>query len=276
MLEISLDQLKQLLPGKLQESDYEIANGMSFKALCRKYQSVLVSSVSIKTAYDFFVQNVLSKYECIKLVGEGSSRTAFACIGGKCIKVAKVFAGVAQNKQEEKHTAQHWWKRNYDCFVRTYDHNEGYELLLSECCARFKNNKDFVAAFGLKDEASLKAAIRAVAQEKNHDIGKTATDLRIKCSTWRQSGNDGSDYHIDIVERAMAWLESLKTGKNQTAGGRSFMQIADFWKRHGIDELLPGDVYTYRNWGYAIRGDELMPVILDLGLSRKVADKFYS
>ena len=268
MLEISLDQLKQLIPGKLQESGYEVADGVSFKTLCRKYQSALVNSVSVKSAYDFFVQKVLSGYESIKLVGDGPVRTAFACVGGKCIKVIKAFAGVAQNRQEEKRTSRHWWKRKYDCFVRTYDHNEGYELLLSECCARLKNGKDLVDAFGFGDEASLTAAVYAVAQEKSHDIGKTAAALRVKCAEYREAGDD-EKRDARATERAAEWLESLERGKNRTPGGKSFAQIADFWKRRGVDELSPEDVCAYRNWGYAIRGNELAPVMLDAGLPKK-------
>lgn len=68
---------------------------MSFKDLCNEYRKIQVWSVSIKHAYDTFVSKILSKYEPIKFVGDGSSRSAFACIGGKCIKVAKSQAGVA-------------------------------------------------------------------------------------------------------------------------------------------------------------------------------------
>lgn len=95
MQEISLEQLKKLLPGKLQESDNEVVDGVSFKNLCDEYRKIQVWSVSIKHAYDAFVSKILSKYEPIKFVGDGSSRSAFACIGGKCIKVAKSQAGVA-------------------------------------------------------------------------------------------------------------------------------------------------------------------------------------
>jgi hypothetical protein len=95
MQEISLEQLKKLLPGKLQESDNKVVDDVSFKDLCDEYRKIQVWSVSIKHAYDTFVSKILSKYEPIKFVGDGSSRSAFACIGGKCIKVAKSQAGVA-------------------------------------------------------------------------------------------------------------------------------------------------------------------------------------
>ena len=95
MQEISLEQLKNLLPGKLQESDDEVADGVSFKALCKEYKNIREQSLDVKHAYDVFVHKVLSKYKPIKFVGDGSSRSAFACIGGKCIKVAKYESGIA-------------------------------------------------------------------------------------------------------------------------------------------------------------------------------------
>ena len=196
------------------------------------------------------------------------------------MKLAKIFAGVEQNKQEEKHTMQHWWKKSYECFAMTYGHNAGHEMLLSECCARMKNDQDLAAALGLEDKLSLVFAVWAVAHEKSHDIGKSATSLRERCATWQKSGGslngiEINDKHVDTAKRALEWLESLKSGQVSASGGRSFLQIADFWKKNGIDELLPGDVCAFQNWGYAIRKNELTPVMLDAGFSKKVADKFY-
>lgn len=38
----------------------------------------------------------------MRYIDEGSSRAAYACSGGKCLKVAVNKAGIAQNKQEIK------------------------------------------------------------------------------------------------------------------------------------------------------------------------------
>ena len=95
MQEISLEQLKKLLPGKIQENDHEVAEGLSFKYLCKKYAEVLKWSSSIRQAYSIFADEVLSKCKSIKFVGDGSSRATFACIGGKCVKIAKYQSGVA-------------------------------------------------------------------------------------------------------------------------------------------------------------------------------------
>jgi len=53
------------------------------------------------------------------------------------------------------------------------------------------------------------------------------------------------------------------------------LQIAEFWKKRGVDELLPGDVCTWENWGFAIRGREIAPVMLDAGFSADVSRKYY-
>lgn len=132
----------------------------------------------------------------------------------------------------------------------------------------------------MDDKSMLTAVIWAVAEEKSHDVKKSATSLRAKCTTWRKSGGSINgiqlnDKNIATAERATEWLESLSDRRSLTPGKKSFLQIADFWKKHGIEELLPGDVGSCRNWGYAIRDGELTPVMLDVGFSQKVADVFY-
>lgn len=280
MQEISLEQLKQLLPGRLRESDGEVADGTRFKDLCEEYRKIQLLSASINRAYTTFVYKILSRYEPIKFVGDGSSRAAFACVGGKCIKVAKNSAGVAQNKQENRNTANHWWRRGYSCFAKTYEHSGDFALLLSECCSHIDSDQRLAEALGMDDEPMLAAVIWAVAEEKSHNVRKTAMNLRTKCTTWRKSGGavNGirlSDKNIASAERAAEWLESLSDKRALTPGKKSFLQIADFWKKRGIKELMPGDVGSYRNWGYAIRDGELTPVMLDVGFSKKVADVFY-
>ena len=54
------------------------------------------------------------------------------------------------------------------------------------------------------------------------------------------------------------------------------MQLVKFWKKNGTDELLPGDVITEDNWGFAIRDGKIAPVMLDVGFSKSVASRYYS
>lgn len=53
-------------------------------------------------------------------------------------------------------------------------------------------------------------------------------------------------------------------------------QLFDFWKNYGIQKLLPMDLSMDSNWGYAIRNDEIRPVVIDAGFSGEVAEKYYS
>ena len=91
-----------LLPKKaasLKEDDgNDIADGLSFKKICSEYAQV--SKISLfkrdpSSTYKKF-KSILEKYAPpIKLAGEGSSRAVFACIGGRCLKVAMNEAGIA-------------------------------------------------------------------------------------------------------------------------------------------------------------------------------------
>jgi hypothetical protein len=51
--------------------------------------------------------------------------------------------------------------------------------------------------------------------------------------------------------------------------------LFDFWKKYGIQKLLPFDLADHRNWGYAIRNDKIRPVVIDSGFSGEVAEKYY-
>lgn len=130
-------------------------------------------------AYDYMNSQVLNKH-CppIVLVGKGSSRAAYACIGGKCIKIAINAAGVAQNKQEQKYTKKHWLKRQYDCFVHTYGSNgNDYGIILSECCAPCKNSAELLEAFGLSSLKAFMIMMLEVAKTDKCNIATAAKHL---------------------------------------------------------------------------------------------------
>lgn len=94
MLKVSLEDLEKLLPGSVGEGvESSDLGGLSFKDACTIWREGLKSNVVAQT-YSHFVRAMASKCPPIKLVGEGSSRTAFACVGGFCMKAAKKEAGV--------------------------------------------------------------------------------------------------------------------------------------------------------------------------------------
>lgn len=76
--------------------DTILAPKVKFNDLDHKWKKLRKKYPVYTAAYIRFVNDVL-KPLCppIKLIGEGSSRTAFACLGGRCLKVAKTLAGIA-------------------------------------------------------------------------------------------------------------------------------------------------------------------------------------
>ena len=95
MQPVKLDILRQLIQSNgLHETDEDtdLGNSLTFSRLCKIYDDTKtgrMKSSSPEQRYDIVTKYFLDKY-CppIKFVGQGSSRTAFACIGGKCIKLA--------------------------------------------------------------------------------------------------------------------------------------------------------------------------------------------
>jgi len=91
----------------------EIGPGFSFSDICKKYKKhqaevkAQLGNIAFlnQKMHNWMKDEVLKKH-CppIKLVGQGSSRTAYACLGGKCLKVAMSEIGIAQSKQEAKNT----------------------------------------------------------------------------------------------------------------------------------------------------------------------------
>lgn len=143
-----------------------------------------------------------------------------------------------------------------------------------------ESDEQLYKVMGVASSKVFNAVLWAVVNEDNKfNIAKTAKSLKSKCSEWRMGRGEkvngmalGKD-DIKAVEDAAFWLEAAS--RKKTPGHRSFLQIVEFWKKNGVEELLPGDVGMGENWGFAIRHGEIAPVMLDVGFSREVADKFY-
>lgn len=305
---VTLDDLKQLLPEnssqKVDESFFfrgspdniQLGPDFSFKDICKTYggmkqhASELLDATGFKdgdSAWRGLVHDQLrdhylkSKCPPIKLVGSGSSRTAYACLGGMCLKVAKSEAGAAQSQQELKHTKKRWWKPAVECFVQSYGATKDYGLLLTECCAKIDSGDKLAELLGFSsNEDVLRGAVKSICQSKNLDLEEAADDLRAMARRWRHDGEHGFSSMLtwaDVAEASAKSLETLLKLKEEkmTPGQRSFMQIVQFWKKHGVDELLPGDVDRAENWGIAIRRGQLTPVMVDVGFSDAVSTKYY-
>lgn len=290
---VSLSDLKKLASQSISESTSTdvIGYGLSFKDVSRVYAQQK-STVEDKLGKEYFQKNwplamsswmkltyLVDKCPPITLVGDGSSRTAYACLGGKCLKVAKNLAGVAQNKQEEKHTKKRWWSNGYRCFAQTYGSSKDYGLLLSECCAKVESDQHLVESFGMDSIDVFRAVIKAVGDDKKHDVSSASSTLKNMSDDYMYKGKDFKSMlsYAKTAESAAAWLDNFGKGraKDMSPGQKSFYALVLFWKARGTDELLPGDVAAEDNWGFAIRDGQIAPVMLDVGFSREVAKTYY-
>lgn len=285
---VTLQDLEKLAKPSLQEKDYVLASSLSFKDVCIEYnkkkkelQDDKINKNTLQfMVYNYMNANYLSK-KCppIVLIGKGSSRTAYACIGGTCLKIAQRDAGIAQNKQEAKHTMKHWWRKEYSCFVQTYDVNDDYALLLSECCALVNRPSQLSDAFGMQDFDVLRAVVKAICDDKKHNISSASSSLKTMATDFKRKGKDFSTMlgYASVAESAAKWLDDLvhTASSKMTPGQKSFSSLVSFWKAHGVSELLPGDVVDDANWGFAIRDGKISPVMIDVGFSKSVANKFY-
>lgn len=281
---VTLEDLEKLA-APLQESDDALAPGMSFKDVCKEYERCKKSIPSSSKAnwrryvYDKLNTSYLrSKCPPIELIGAGSSRVAYACIGGKCLKLAVNDAGAAQSQHEWKYTKKHWWSRGWSCFVQTYGSNKDFGLLMSECCAKVESTKQLVDAFGISSGDVFNAVVKAVSADQKHDISSASSSLKDMATDWRHQAKDFSSMssYAEVAENAAAWLDGLAKNGAENQGQKSFLQLVKFWKKNGVDQLLPGDVKMAENWGFAIRDGKVTPVMLDVGFATDIARKYYN
>jgi hypothetical protein len=296
MQEISLKNLKRLLPAEqVDESLFnsagreDIGGGLKFKDVCDAYDRQMdrleyengeYGTKRLRPqAYNYMNAQVLSKH-CppIVLVGKGSSRAAYACIGGKCIKMAMNAAGVAQNRQEWKHTAKHWLKRQYECFVHTYGSNgNDYGVILAECCSPCKTSDQLAEALGVSDLDVFKNIVVEVSKAEKCDVAAATANLK------KLSDSSGRKYKYfkqswsDTFDEAFRFLSDMvsKEFSKMSPGEQSLAELFRFWQKNGVRELLPGDVQMYRNWGFAIRNGQIAPVMLDAGFSKSISMRYY-
>ena len=142
MQAISFSDLKKLKDNSIVVED-ESTGIFSYDEFIKIHHNLLkLSNNDIYIAYeklknkDKSVENsgwLAAKCPPIKLVGTGSSRTAFCLLGSKCLKVAINKRGSAQNKQEISNINRQ--TDAYDCFPHVYAFDKSkYLSLLTECC----------------------------------------------------------------------------------------------------------------------------------------------
>lgn len=296
-----LDMLKDLVEGEVDESfffgnnvkDQDLGAGLTFSAVEKAYDSKKkqlestsgdLTENQLRTQIYEWMKSPYLKSKCppIKFIGQGSSRTAYACIGGKCLKVAKSEAGVAQNEHELKHTKKRWWKPNVECFIQSFSSSSDYGLLLTECCSGIDTNDHLAELLGLpRHEKSVRTALVGICSAKRFDLKAASDVVKFEADQLRKDAEFiKSEEYLKkaqmMFQTAERLLELSKLSEEQmTPGQRSLTQIVQFWKKYGVRELLPGDLSRAVNWGIAIRRNQLTPVLLDIGFSDKISNRYY-
>ena len=62
----------------------------------------------------------------------------------------------------------------------------------------------------------------------------------------------------------------------QSPAIQAFHSLIEFYKKHGLDELLTGDLEVLDNWGITFRNNQKVLVIIDAGFNDKVKEQFYN
>ena len=206
------------------------------------------------------------------MVGVGSSREAYACFGGRCLKLAINDAGVDQNRQEMENTGPGIFSGDWDCFAQSYTISKDGCLLLTECCSKHEGEKHLANLLGVQQWLTWEAVMHALTLAGDKlDVAKAA-DL---------AADDAEDLQLKRMEEYALAAEDASNLLRNLADGRTTklsqtaLELFDFWRKNGLSGLMPADLASPENWGCAIRDGEIEPVVIDTGFSKDVADRHY-
>lgn len=209
----------------------------------------------------------------IKYVGEGSSRAAYACSGGKCLKVAMTDAGIDQNKQEIRNVPV--GQAEYSCFPQNYAYDEKYYgSILTECCSKIEW-EDFNDLYSVENgPISVTHALRDLLDAKG-DFRRAADEL----AKWIESQVKKFPhvkYSMDSYYATLRIMEELAK-PDPAPQYKSLADLVRFYADHGgsDSQLRLSDLETEANWGLALRDGKYAPVVIDAGFSDEVQAKHY-
>lgn len=254
---IPLNQLKELAAkGKsLSEAESKRFSYDEFKREYSKTYDFITKSGSEdpeQATYKILLEGWI-KDHCppIELIGEGSSRGAFACGDGKCLKIAMNDAGLKQNESEAKNTMFDSLE-SYSIFAQTYDKADRCTSLLTECCSKI-TLKDWQKMWNIDDNTFSQAP---------------ESYILVIATTFHDNGNDW-DKCIQALEKPQAAFAR----RIQAAREPAMKTLSSLFKFYSDNEsnwenLMPFDLCTEENWGAAIRFGEVVPVIIDAGFSK--------
>lgn len=193
----------------------------------------------------------------IKYVGQGSSRLVFAMVDGTALKLAKTEAGIAQNKQEAKLCMNPMLK--YEIFPDFYSADTKHWLALNcELCAP-ASRLDFKELFKCQPIVLINLIEKIINNKIDNDhIKDLLTNEYIK---------------YDFVTKNVIYNILDNPGDPAII---ALMSLIDFYRTHGLDELLIGDLEEIENWGITIRNNKKVLIVIDAGFNEDIYQRFYT
>lgn len=285
---VPLEELKALAASSSSMFEVEKTRDINYKQFKTEYAKVYNAALSkyskrkTQSAMDSLLKGVFASLKKswlkknappIEFIAEGSSRAAFRCGGGKCLKIAKNAAGIAQNKQEVKNIGRNEKTSKYECFVKNYDYDAKTKCsLLTECCAKIKS-KDFEKLFGLtcvELGVEIGQILDLCDMFKKLDLIQAEKFYKKK---WLQAQKEKDTFWMQELEQKLELIDNIK--KNKAPQWEILRELVRFYQDNGTKSLLHGDLEDPDNWGYAIRYGKIVPIIIDAGFSEKVYQDYY-
>lgn len=256
---ISLEQLQELALHSTLHEDENDSIARLYDEFKKEYANIykqidaMGSLMPEEASYKIILEGWI-KDHCppIKLIGEGSSRAAFAFIGGRCLKIATNEIGYKQNNSEAKNTMSEE-NKDYLVFAKTYAKADDGSSLLTECCSPITYDK-WNKLWNVVPHKAIDAA--------DLILGLLDAFHTSECN-WKKCFKLLRDKDPEYMQFA----EKVKARK--TAAMKVVATLLDFYAAspsHWKD-LLVSDLYANDNWGAAIRFGEIVPVVIDAGWS---------
>ena len=250
----------------------------NFTALWRKTYDTVAEDFKtedrrIKRTYHLMKRYLKKNSPPIRFVGEGSSRSAFACDGGKCLKVAINKKGILQNNTEVKNCIK--GSDEYSCFAKVYDNDKDGFTVLTECCSPIPSMKELAEQFQLDDKDLLIRVLDEIVNtfECNIDAAErlARTELEeLQPITYASEKADAA-FYVGVIN-------FCKAAKHPTDPlEKVISDLIKFYTKNGKSDkaLVIADLNEETNWGYAIRDGFIVPVIIDAGYSSEVMHYYY-
>lgn len=256
----------------------EIFDKLSPKSLVEDVSPAFDSTVGIISKLKKMDEHQLKTWlkNNAEYVGAGSSREAYVLMDMTCLKIALNASGCAQNRQEYINTFKENDRNHYKCFSEIYDADtENWKFLHVEMAKEAKR-KDFEELLSLNGAIEATAIPTAMIMFDNDFSKIDPSTLYNLCFTL-------GDYQYDedmlksfiLSPRFMEISYRILKGKIKTASERNIAYIYDFFKDHGLKQMIPGDICADDNWGVVWRNKVKQLIIIDSGFSEDIYYKYY-